>query len=268
VLKFLDGTGGLQGWQWMFLVHGVPASLLGILIFVFLIDRPEQAPWLSAEQKQRLHELLDADREQAGPTVHGSPLRVLGDPLVWAFTVTYFLTLGGSYTLAFMLPSIVKSWGIPDPFMVGLCTVIPYIVTVLALVAFGSSSDRLHERRWHFAVSILISATGAAVILLAQGHVATQLVGLTAAVPGTIVNAAMLFALATERLPKRDAAAGIAMISCFGNLGSAVAPIVTGRIVESTGKPMTSLYFMIAAYLIAVLWLMVRVPARAAVVRP
>jgi MFS family permease len=264
VLKFLDGAGGLQGWQWMFLAHGIPASLIGILIFVFLIDRPEQAPWLSPEQKQRLSELLEADREEGEPSTHGSPLRVLGDPLVWAFTLTYFLTLGGSYTLAFMLPSIVKSWGIPDPFMVGLCSVIPYVVTVLALVAFGSSSDRFHERRWHFAVSILISATGAAVILLAQGHVITQLAGLSAAVPGTIVNAAMLFALATERLPKRDAAAGIAMISCFGNLGSAVAPVITGRIVENTGKPMTSLYFMIAAYLVAVAWLMLRVPARAA----
>jgi MFS family permease len=267
VLKFLDGAGGLQGWQWMFLVHGVPASILGVLIFVFLTDRPEQASWLSPEQKQRLRELLEADREQAAPSAHGSPLRVLRDPLVWVFTVTYFLTLGGSYTLAFMLPSIVKSWGIPDPFVVGLCTVIPYVVTVLALVAFGSSSDHFHERRWHFALSILISASGAALILLAQGHVVTQLVGLTAAVPGTIVNAAMLFALATERLPKRDAAAGIAMISCFGNLGSAVAPVITGRIVESTGKPMTSLYFMIAVYLVAVVWLMMRVPARAAAER-
>jgi nitrate/nitrite transporter NarK len=100
-------------------------------------------------------------------------------------------------------------------------------------------------------------------ILLAQGHVIVQLAALSAAVPGTIVNAAMLFALATERLPKRDAAAGIAMISCFGNLGSAVAPVITGRLVESTGKPMMSLYFMIAVYLIAVIWLLLRVPARA-----
>jgi len=262
-LKFLDGFGGWQGWQLMFLVQGVPASILGVLIFFFLTDRPEQARWLSPAQKQRLLELLGADRADAGATAHGSLLRVLRDPLVWAFTITYFLSLGGSYTLAFMLPSIVRSWGIPDPFTVGLCSVIPYVVTVIALIVFGSSSDHFRERRWHFASSLLISAGGAVLILLAQGHVIVQLAALSAAVPGTIVNAAMLFALATERLPKRDAAAGIAMISCFGNLGSAVAPVITGRLVESTGKPMMSLYFMIAVYLIAVIWLLLRVPARA-----
>jgi MFS family permease len=213
VLKYLDGFGGLQGWQWMFVAQGVPASVLGVLIYLFLTDRPEQATWLSPEQKRRLLELLDADREATGAIGHGSPLRVLANPLVWVFTLTYFLTLGGSYSLAFSLPSIVKSWGIPDPFVVGLFTVIPYIVTVIALVVFGASSDRFHERRWHFALSLLISATGAAVILMAQGHVIAQLAGLSAAVPGTIVNAALLFALATERLPKRDTAAGIAMIS-------------------------------------------------------
>ena len=263
VLKFLDGFGGWQGWQWMFLVQGVPASVLGVLIFFFLTDQPEQAAWLSPVQKLRLRELLDADRADGGTALHGSPLRVFRDPLVWVFTVTYFLSLGGSYSLAFSLPSIIKSWGIPDPFMVGLFSVIPYVVTVIALVVFGSSSDHFHERRWHFSLSLLISAAGAIVILMAQGHVGTQLAALSAAVPGTIVNAAMLFALATERLPKRDAAAGVAMISCFGNLGSAVAPVITSRIVESTGKPMTSLYFMIAAYLIAVVWLMVMVPSRA-----
>jgi sugar phosphate permease len=262
-LKFLDGLGGWQGWQLMFVVQGLPASILGVLIFVFLIDRPEQAPWLSSAQKQRLRDLLDADREQADATAHGSLWRVLRDPLVWAFTVTYFLSLGGSYTLAFMLPSIVKSWGIADPFTVGLCSVIPYVVTVIALLVFGGSSDYFHERRWHFATSLIISSAGAALILLAQGHVAVQLGALSAAVPGTIVNAAMLFALATERLPKRDAAAGIAMISCFGNLGSAVAPMITGHLVEITGKPMVSLYFMIAVYLTAVVWLLLRVPARA-----
>jgi MFS family permease len=262
-LKFLDGFGGWQGWQWMFLVQGVPASILGVLIFLFLTDQPEQASWLSPAQKLRLRDLLDADRADGGTALHDSPLRVFRDPLVWVFTVTYFLSLGGSYSLAFSLPSIIKSWGIPDPFIVGLFTVIPYVVTVIALVGFGTSSDHFHERRWHFALSLLISAAGAIVILLAQGHVVTQLAALSAAVPGTIVNAAMLFALATERLPRRDAAAGVAMISCFGNLGSAVAPVITGRIVESTGKPMTSLYFMIAAYLIAVVWLIVMVPSRA-----
>ena len=262
VLKYLDGFGGWQGWQWMFVAQGVPASVLGVLIYLFLTDRPEQATWLSPEQKRRLLELLDADREATGTIEHGSPLRVLANPLVWVFTLTYFLTLGGSYSLAFSLPSIVKSWGIPDPFVVGLFTVIPYIVTVIALVVFGASSDRFHERRWHFALSLLISATGAAVILMAQGHVIAQLAGLSAAVPGTIVNAALLFALATERLPKRDAAAGIAMISCFGNLGSAVSPVITGRIVEMTGKPMASLYFMMAVYVAAVVWLLVMVRAR------
>ncbi len=262
-LKFLDGVGGWQGWQWMFLAQGVPASILGVLIFVFLIDRPEDAPWLAPAQKQRLRELLDEDRPDAAALTQGSPLRVLRDPTVWAFTITYFLMLSGSYTLAFMLPSIVKSWGIPDPFMVGLCSVAPYVMTVIALVVFGRSSDHFHERRWHFTLIMLISVSGSLTVLAAQGHVIVQLSALCAAVPATIVNAVLLFALATERLPRRDAAAGIAMISCFGNLGSAVAPVITGRIVEITGKPMSSLYFMIAVYLVAVVWLMRMVPARA-----
>jgi MFS family permease len=263
VLKFLDGVNGWEGWQWLFLVQGLPASVLGVLIFVFLIDRPEEAPWLSQAQKRRLSELLDADRPRAGASSHGSLSRTLRSPLIWVFAFTYFLTLSGNYTLIFMLPSIVRSWGIPDPFMVGIYSAFPYVAGAIGILLLGSSSDRFRERRWHFVLSMAAAVAGALVILLARGHFVMQLSGLSFAMFGILADAVLLFALVTDRLPKAEAAAGIAAISCFGNLGSAVAPVITGRVVANTGDPLSSLYFMIAVFVAAPTLLLLMVSAGA-----
>lgn len=264
ILKFLDGTNGWHGWQWLFLIQGLPASILGILIFVFLTDKPNQAAWLSDDEKKRLGALLD---DGAGAEGHGSLLQTLRDPMLWAFSSVYFLTLGGNYAIGFILPTVVKSWGIPDLFMVGIYSAIPNVFGAIGMLAFGFSSDRFNERRWHFAGTMLASCVGLSIALLAQGNFILSLAGLCLAIFGVLPNASVLFAFITDRLPKKEAAAGIAAISCLGNLGPAVTPPLTGWIIATTGNPSSAFYLAVAFYLVAAVLLLVTVPATVSRIR-
>ncbi len=266
MLKFMDGVNGWHGWQWLFLIEGIPASVLGILAFVMLTDRPEQAGWLTQEEKSRLRQQLDADASQAkenAPHGFGAVLKVLKDPLVWALSVTYFLTLGGNYAVGFMMPTLIKSWGVPDLFMVGVYSAIPYIAGAIGMLVLGASSDRLKERRWHYVFAMMSSVLGMVLILMTQGHFVAQLSALSLAIFGLLPNASLLFALVTERLPKAEAAAGIAAISCIGNLGPSVMPSIVGAIVEATHNPLTSIYAVIVVFIAACLLLLWMIPATA-----
>ncbi|MFT3805266.1 MAG: MFS transporter [Burkholderiaceae bacterium] len=264
LLKFMDGVNGWHGWQWLFLVQGLPAAVLGIAAYLMLTDRPEQASWLTQDEKNHLRKQLDADAGQAKDEgAHGlaSVLQVLKTPLVWALALTYFLTLGGNYAVGFMMPTLIKSWGVQDLFMVGVYSAIPYIAGAIGMLALGFSSDRMEERRWHYVFAMMCSVAGMILILLTQGHFAAQLAALSLGIFGLLPNASLLFALVTERLPKAQAAAGIAAISCLGNLGPSVMPSIVGAVVEATGNPLSTLHIVVAVFVAACAVLLWSVPA-------
>ena len=238
--------------------------MLGIIAYLMLTDRPEQASWLTQDEKNYLRQQLDADAGGAkSDSAHGfaSVLQVLKTPLVWALALTYFLTLGGNYAVGFMMPTLIKSWGVPDLFMVGVYSAIPYIAGAIGMLVLGFSSDRMRERRWHYVFAMMASVLGMILILLTQGHFALQLAALSLGIFGLLPNASLLFALVTERLPKAQAAAGIAAISCLGNLGPAVMPSIVGAVVEATRNPMSSLYVVVVLFVAACLVLLWSVPA-------
>ena len=165
ILKYMDGLGGWHGWQWMFIVQGVPASILGLVAFFYLKDQPEQAGWLTAGEKTALRNHLDNDVHVVAGASHGSLLGLIRDPKVYTLSVVYFLVLGATYVMVFWMPTLVRSWGVADLFVIGLLTAIPSVCAAVAMVLIGRSSDRHVERRWHFVFCTVLAFTGAVQIV-------------------------------------------------------------------------------------------------------
>ena len=256
ILKYMDGLGGWHGWQWMFIVQGVPASILGLVAFFYLKDQPEQAGWLTAGEKTALRNHLDNDVHVVAGASHGSLLGLIRDPKVYTLSVVYFLVLGATYVMVFWMPTLVRSWGVADLFVIGLLTAIPSVCAAVAMVLIGRSSDRHAERRWHFVFCTVLAFTGVAVAALSQGNLVLSLFGMCLLLMGQSSSTPIFFAGVSEYLPKDTAAGGIALISSLGNLGPAVLPVITTRITTATGSQTASLYLVGAMWLAAGLLLM------------
>ena len=251
IMKYLDGANGWHGWQWLFLVQGLPASVLGIVAYLYLQDRPEDAHWLSASEKQTVRDHLAHDQSLVAGAAHGSFWQMLRDPKVYTLSLVYFLLLGATYTMVFWAPTLIKSWGISDLLMIGIYSAIPNLVGVFGMVIIGRSSDRRKERRWHFFACVLIAAVGLGLTTVTQGDFIASLAALSFAVIGIAAATPLFFTITTEYLSKAAAAGGIALISSLGNLGAAVSPSVTGAINASTGSPVYSMYLVMALYLLS-----------------
>jgi D-galactonate transporter len=261
IMKYMDGLNGWHGWQWLFLTQGLPASVMGIVAFLYLQDKPEDAKWLNADEKKVLRDRLDHDQGLVQTAKHTSIWQMLRDPHVYMLSLIYFLLLGATYTMVFWAPTLIKSWGVADLFMIGILSAIPNLAGVIGMVLFGRSSDRRKERRWHFAAAVLTAAVGLGITTVTQGSLVGSLAGLTIAVIGIASATPLFFTVTTEYLPRAAAAGGIALISSIGNLGAAVSPSVTGAITASTGSPVYSMYLVMTLYVVSGLVLLSTVRA-------
>ena len=269
ILKYMEGVRGLHGWQWLFITQGIPASILGLVAFFYLKNKPEDADWLTSEEKARLRHHLEHDAHAVAGASHGSLLALIRDPKIMVLSFTYALVLGATYAMVFWIPTLVKSWGVADLFLVGILTAIPALVAVVVMVLLGRSSDRHNERRRHFFLCAVFGIAGAAIVALSQGHLAVSLLGLCVLSMGQSSSVPIFFAAVSEYLPKKTAAGGIAMVSSLGNLGPAVMPWITTRLNTITGAQTTSLYLVGAMWITAGILLMWALrPAAAEALRP
>jgi D-galactonate transporter len=251
IMKYLDGAQGLAGWQWLFIVQGLPASLLGIVAYFYLKDTPEDASWLSASEKNVLRTQLENDPQHGACASHSSLGEMFRDRKVYVLALVYFLLLGATYTMVFWVPTLIKSWGVADLMQIGLYSALPSLIGVIGMILIGRHSDKHGERRWHFAASVGIAALGLGITTLTQGHLGASLAGLSLAVIGIASATPLFFTVTTEYLSKVGAAAGIALISSIGNLGAAASPAVTGAITAKTGSPVYSMYLVMGLYLLS-----------------
>ncbi|MCP4616741.1 MAG: MFS transporter [Bradyrhizobium sp.] len=263
ILKYFDGFGGLHGWQWLFLVQGLPAVLLGVLVYLLLEDKPAQAGWLSKAEKALLDDRFQHDVKEVATDHAGTFGQMLRDPKVYVLSLVYFLLLGATYTMVFWMPTLVQSWGVKDLFLIGIYTAIPNAAGVIGMILIGRHSDKLHERRWHFAACVGIAALGLFVTTLFQGNLVGSILALSFAVIGIASATPLFFALTSEYLSAGAVAGGLALISSLGNLGPSVSPSINGFIVRSTGDNVYSMYFVMALYLLSGLLLLLAIrPAR------
>jgi nitrate/nitrite transporter NarK len=183
------------------------------------------------------------------------------DPRVYLLSLVYFLLLGATYTMVFWLPTLIQSWGVKDMLLIGIYAAIPNAVGVIGMILVGRSSDKLHERRWHFAACVIIAAVGLGITTLLQGHLVGSILALSFAVIGIAAATPIFFTLITEYLSVAAAAGGIALISSLGNLGPAVSPSLNGLITQWSGSTTYSMYLVVAMYLLAGIILLVTVRA-------
>ncbi|WP_175233655.1 MFS transporter, partial [Paraburkholderia humisilvae] len=157
ILKAFDGLNGWHGWQWLFLLEGLPSILVGILVFLVLDDRIGKAAWLTAEERQLLERNIAAeDATKEDPPIS----KVLASPRVWLMSLIYFSFVIGLYGVSFWLPTIIKATGVTDTFAIGLLSAIPFAAAVVAMVLVSRSADRARERRWHVAIPAFAGALG------------------------------------------------------------------------------------------------------------
>jgi MFS family permease len=212
---------GLHGWQIMFLIEGVMASVGGIAVLFLLKDRPEQAPWLDAEEKAALRAALAEDE---GVREHPGVLRTLRDSRILFLALVYFLVEMGFYGLTFYLPAqVAKLLGASIGLKVGLVTTLPWICALIAVTLVPPWCDRKGNARGIGALATAISGIALAVSALAPSPL-VALIALCVAAAGLIVAPALFWTLPTGLLGGAAAAGGIALINSIGNLGGFVAP--------------------------------------------
>lgn len=218
------GTLGLAGWQWLFIVEGLPSVILGIAAFFYLPNGPDDARWLGEEEKRRLAESLALQQaHQREQTLIGG----LTGARVWLMALLYFTIVTGLYGMTMWLPQIVNGLGTLSNLEVGFISAVPFLAAAVAMVKIGQSSDRCGERRWHVALSAFAGAAG--LILSARVH--NSLLALTVLSLGAAgIWGAMgpFWSMPSEYLGGTAAAAGIALINSVGNLGGFAGPYVVG----------------------------------------
>ena len=265
IMKYMDGLGGHHGWQWLFVVQGLPASILGIVCYLYLKDKPEQANWLTADEKALLRSHIDNDAHTVETASHGSFWALLKDPKVFTMSLVYFLALGANYTLVFFSPTLIKSWGITDLFTVGLLSSIGPIFGIIGMVMIGRSSDKHLERRRHFLFSVVLASVGLLIAVFSGGNLIVAFAGLAIMSIGQSANTPLFFTAVSEYLPRKSAAGGIALISSLGNLGPSVVPLITTMITTATGNFTNSAYLVVALWLVSGVIMMLAIRPAAAV---
>jgi MFS family permease len=233
LLMKLDGTGGLHGWQWMFLIETLPALALAPFILRILCDRPEQATWLTDAERLALTRSLAADA--AGASVdHVGVLRTMCSPLVLAVGVVYFGVVGLNYELSFFLPQIVHQFGL-SIVQTGFVAAIPFLVAGTGMIWWGRRSDRLGERRFHLVIPLVLSVAGLVGSTIVELP-ALRLVLLCVAAFGVFSALPIFWTLPAALFPASAVAAGIAVVNSVGSLSGFVDSYAIGAIKDATGS--------------------------------
>jgi ACS family tartrate transporter-like MFS transporter len=230
----MDEYLGLHGWQWMFVLEGLPAVILGFVVLGFLTEKPADARWLSAEQRDWLSRRIDAEHVEAHAR-HGVQLRAaLLHPTVWLLAIIMFCCQTGSYGLTFWVPSIVKELSGYTVLQITLFSAIPYVAAALGMVLVGRSSDRSGERFLHVAIPSFIGAAG----FVAVGFAASPMIAmfaLSVAAVGDYCTRGPFWALPGLLLTGTALAGSIALINSMGAVGGVVGPSTVGWLKQTTG---------------------------------
>jgi ACS family tartrate transporter-like MFS transporter len=264
-LLALDGWFGLRGWQWLFLIEGLPAVLLGIVTLWYLTDRPEQATWLSPAEREWLSGEMARERAARVHHQHGSEIRSLLTGRVWVLSTAYFLNALVTYGVFLWLPRILRDASGFSGLRLSAITAIPFVAALVAMVLIGRHSDRTGERKWHVVACALTAAAGLLLATAFQASWPLIVLSFTLSQIGQRSVMSVFWAIPPIFLGGTAAAAGIAMINAIGNLGGAVGPTVMGWLRQSTGTYTGGLLVLVAALVLeAVLVMSLRLPARAA----
>ncbi|HML07956.1 MAG TPA: MFS transporter [Xanthobacteraceae bacterium] len=244
----MDRVGGLDGWQWLFIIEAAPAVLLGLVTYFYLTDRPADAHWLAADERAWLGDRLDAERRQREAVHKLSVAQAMFNPRVWALSFVYFGNVACLYGVGFWLPQIIKAFGLSNV-MTGWVSAIPYAIGAAFMVWYGHHSDAKLERKAHTTVALFIAAAGIAGSTL-TGDPTLTIIAFTIGTCGVFAALPLFWTLPTAVLSGSAAAAGIGVINSIGNLSGFFGPYAMGWIKDATGS-FTGGLLLIAALAVA-----------------
>lgn len=261
LMSSLHSTSSLAGWQWMFLIEGLPCVVLGIMALFVLADRPRDAKWLSRDEQT----LLEQDTVDSS-VPHHSFKEVARDPRVYLLGAAYFCLICGIYTLGFWLPTLIRDAGVADVMSIGLYSAVPYIVAVIAMQLYSRHSDRLAERRWHTAVPAFISALTLAASTLFSGQLGMSLLLITAATTTVWMAYTVFWAIPSQHFKGPAAAGAIALINTIGLMGGFLSPTIIGYTKTATNSTQSGLLVMALLLVIGTVLLAMNRPSTDAAV--
>jgi len=247
----LRGVGGLAGWQWLFLVEGLPAVVLGVTTYVFLPDHPAEARWLSTAERAWLEEVLEEERAALQRTHPLTLWQALTHGRVWRLALLYFSTIISFYGVAFWLPQIVQSFSGLGNAATSLLSALPYLAAAVGMVIVARHSDRTGERRRHVAGAAFAAAAGLIAGAVVQRQPVLAFLALCLAATGIWSTLGPFWSLPTAFLSGTAAAGGIALINSVGNVGGFVGPTVMGFLKARTHAFGSGLFVLAATLVVA-----------------
>jgi MFS transporter, ACS family, tartrate transporter len=257
----LDGRLGLAGWQWLFLVEGFPAVVLGILALWVLTDHPEQATWLPAADRDWLSRTMTEERVLRGATGHASVGRSLRSGRVWLLCIVYLMNASVTYGIFLWLPRMLQDASGSTGFAVSGLTAIPFVAALVTMVLVGRHSDRTGERKLHVAACATTAAVGLLLAVAFRNNLALLVLSFTICQMGQRSVMSVFWAIPPMLLGGTAAAAGIALINAIGNLGGFFGPSVMGWLRDATGGYSGGLLVLAAALILeAILVASLRLP--------
>jgi D-galactonate transporter len=259
IMTAFDNWHGLHGWQWLFILEGIPAIMLGILSFFVLSDSPSQATWLNENEKALLLANLAAENSTENQTQVRLKEILISKPL-WHLAMIYFLLVTGLYGISFWLPQIIRDFGTKDLISIGLLTAIPYAVAMIGMTLISLHSDKHQERYWHLIACTASTCVGFMLTVTFEHALLPSLAAFSLATMSVLSSVAIFWSFPTALLSGRLAAGGIALINSIGGLGGYAAPSLLGWLRDVTQQMESGLLSLALAQALAIL-LIVRLKA-------
>ncbi|TWC05935.1 sugar phosphate permease [Bradyrhizobium macuxiense] len=259
IMDHMQGVHGLHGWQWLFVLEGVPAVLLGIAAYLYLADGPHAARWLSADERRQVANDLARDRA-AAPGTTRSFAAALREPRVYLLSFIYFAFFCSLNTILLWTPTLLKRVGVATTTEIGWLSGAISVASAIGMVAIGYSSDRTRERRWHVVTCGLVAAACFIALQTAQSSILLTVTLLAIASVGIFAILSLFWTIPNAMLEGSAAAGGIALISAIGSFGGAVCPALIGWMNVATGSIYAPLALVGAVLGIGMLTLIVCVP--------
>ena len=244
----LDHIAGFKGWQWLFILEGSPAILLGLCVLFLLPDHPDHVAWLTAEEKQTLARDLSATAPAYHAKAHSLFDAFTAQPIVYGWSLAYFCLMLGLYGLGFWIPTVLASRGIALTHL-GWAAALPYLAAVVGMILWSRNSDRRRERRLHLAVAYILGAIGFLLAAFAPSA-PIAILGFTLAAIGILSAMPVFWSSSTLALTGPMVAAHIAVINSIGNLGGFFGPLVMGWLRQTTHNYIAGLWSISAALVV------------------
>lgn len=242
---------GMTGWQWVYVFWGIPAVMMGLIVFFIMKDRPRQASWLTDEEKEALESELERERAVRSRGKRMKVTEALRHPKVLLMAWAYFSIVTCSYSIEFFMPSVLNDWYHMNLNTLTWLIILPPALALVGQLVGGWSSDHFQERRLHACLPIVVGATALACAPMTQGNLPLTVACFMIGFAGFKTYMPAFWSLPSTFLTQAAAAGSIGLINSFGNLGGALGPYIMGKVKTVTGSFVGGLYFISCSMLLS-----------------